>query len=99
MGGEVEGYGVIRRARRGFKLGPLFAPTAGIADALYQVLCRDVPADEPVCLDVPEVNAAGMSLAQRYGMLEVFGTARMYTGESPRIALNNVFGVTSFELG
>jgi hypothetical protein len=32
-------------------------------------------------------------------MKQVFGTARMYTGEPPAIALDRVFGVTTFELG
>jgi hypothetical protein len=32
-------------------------------------------------------------------MKRVFETARMYTGPDPRIELNKVFGVTSFELG
>ena len=39
------------------------------------------------------------ALATRHGMRKVFGTARMYTGSEPPIALERVFGVTTFELG
>ncbi len=33
------------------------------------------------------------------GLSPVFETARMYTGPAPAIALDRIFGVTSFELG
>ena len=97
--GELRGYGVIRRCARGWKIGPLFADAAGIAEQLYVALCTYANDDEAVYLDVPEVNDAGMHLAQRYGMKKVFGTARMYTGDFPAIPLHHVYGVTTFELG
>jgi hypothetical protein len=97
--GAVRGCGVIRRSRRGFKIGPLFADSPGIAERLYLALCRDVGDAEPVYLDVPEVNAPALQMARQYGMREVFGTARMYTGEPPPIPLDHVYGVTTFELG
>jgi ribosomal protein S18 acetylase RimI-like enzyme len=97
--GALRGYGVIRRCRRGFKIGPLFAADADVAERLYVALSRRAGEVEPVYLDVPEVNAAALRLAEKYGMRKVFGTARMYTGEPPRIPLEKVFGVTTFELG
>jgi hypothetical protein len=97
--GEVQGYGVIRRCRAGFKVGPLFALNEEIADDLYRALCRHAGDQGAVYLDVPEVNAAGLRLAEKYRMRKVFGTARMYTGDPPSIALDRVFGVTTFELG
>lgn len=95
--GRLRGYSLIRRCRTGWKIGPLFADTAEIAERLFLQL-RAV-ADGPVYLDVPEVNSAGMQLAERYGMKRVFGTARMYTGADPAIRIEGVFGVTTFELG
>jgi GNAT superfamily N-acetyltransferase len=97
--GALRGYGVFRRCRHGSKIGPLFADDARIAEALYLALCGEAGPREAVYLDVPEVNAAAMSLAAKYAMKQVFGTARMYTGEPPPIDLGRVFGVTSFELG
>ena len=97
--GRLRGYGVIRRSRQGHKVGPLFADDAEVAGQLYVALCRHVRDDEPVYLDVPDVNAAGLQLAASHGMKKVFGTARMYTGDAPAIALERVYGVTTFELG
>lgn len=97
--GALRGCGVIRPCRSGWKIGPLFADAPGIAERLYLALCRDVPPADPVYLDVPEVNADGLALAGKYAMTKVFGTARMYTGGLPSIAVDRTYGVTTFELG
>jgi GNAT superfamily N-acetyltransferase len=97
--GEIRGYGVIRKCANGSKIGPLFAADSESAEALYLALGTHATDDGPVYLDVPEVNAPAMVLAQKYAMRHVFGTARMYTGDAPPIALERVFGVTTFELG
>lgn len=97
--GRLQGYGVIRKCHRGYKIGPLFADDRDVADALFRALCADVESGEPVYLDVPEINHPGMELAASYNMSEVFATGRIYTQEAPDIALSKVFGVTSFELG
>jgi GNAT superfamily N-acetyltransferase len=96
--GRLAGYGVVRRCRAGHKIGPLFADDAEAAEALFRALAARA-ADEPFFLDVPEINAEAKALVARHGMTPVFETARMYTGPDPAIALDRVFGVTSFELG
>ncbi len=98
-GDTIRGYGVIRPCREGFKIGPLFADSPDIADALYRDLASHAPAASTVYLDVPEPNPAAVALAERYRMRRVFETARMYTGEPPRADTDRVFGVTTFELG
>lgn len=97
-GGELQGYGVIRRCGAGCKIGPLFANDAEIAEALFTAL-TPFAAGGPVYLDVPENNPAAMALVQRHGMAEVFGCARMYLGGKPDVDEARVFGVTTFELG
>jgi ribosomal protein S18 acetylase RimI-like enzyme len=97
--GRIAGYGVIRAARTGWKVGPLFADDAGLAEALFHGLSMRVPAGAQVFLDVPEPNAAAITLAERHGMSVVFETARMYTGPFPKLPLDRLFGVTTFELG
>jgi GNAT superfamily N-acetyltransferase len=97
--GRLCGYGVIRECMAGHKIGPLFADDADAAERLFLALCASVPDGDPVYLDVPEVNAAGMALAEAHGLWECFRTIRMYLGPEPAIALDKVFGVTSFELG
>lgn len=96
--GRLAGYGVVRPCRRGFKIGPLFADDAAIADALFGALAAKVGASE-LLLDVPEPNLAAVRMAERHGLRPVFETARMYTGPAPDISLREVFGITSFELG
>lgn len=96
--GALVGYGVIRPCRVGFKVGPLFADDGAVADRLFRSLVAFADGSE-VFLDVPEVNAAAMELAARYQLREVFGCARMVDGEDPGLPLDEVFGVTTFELG
>lgn len=96
---KIEGYGVIRKCRKGYKVGPLFSENVGIAEKLFLKLCSSVENGTSIYLDIPDVNNEGISLAGKYGMKKVFGTARMYTGKFPDLPLNKIFGVTTFELG
>jgi GNAT superfamily N-acetyltransferase len=97
--GELAGYGVIRRCREGFKIGPLFADDPDWAAALFHTLIAPVPSGQVFYLDVPEVNGAAIALAEGHGMTRVFETARMYTQTPPALPLDRIFGVTTFELG
>ncbi|NEV63261.1 GNAT family N-acetyltransferase [Thiorhodococcus minor] len=96
--GRLRGYGVIRSCRQGFKIGPLFAADAEIAEALFVSLADHAPG-VPIFLDAPENNPDAMALAERQGLREVFGCARMYYGPAPRLPDREIFGVTTFELG
>jgi Acetyltransferase (GNAT) domain len=98
-GSTLAGYGVVRRARDGYKIGPLCADDPTLAEALFNALQAYVPPGAPVYLDVPEPNTAALALAERHGMVVAFETARMYTGRAPALPLRRLFGVTSFELG
>jgi len=96
--GRLTGYGVLRPCRTGYKFGPLFADDAATALRLFHALGSAVPG-EPVFLDVPENNPAALELARSEGMQEVFGCARMYFGPEPDLPGDEIFGVTTFELG
>lgn len=97
--GRLGGWGVIRRCRAGYKIGPLVADDPVIASTLYSGLCDAVPAGEAVYLDVPQPNTEALALAQANGLSGVFETARMYAGPEPACRLETVYGVTTFELG
>lgn len=97
--GRLQGYGLVRRCRSGWKIGPLFAERERIAECLFLALCSRAGAAEPVYLDLPEANAAAVALAQRHHMRMVFETARMYTGLPPAVIMHGLYGVTTFELG
>ncbi len=98
-GEAIRGYGMIRSCREGYKIGPLFADDAMIAEEIFLELCTFANAGETVYFDIPEVNGPGMAIAERYGMEQVFGTGRIYMNGEPEVDLGKVFGVTSFELG
>ncbi|UHQ54640.1 GNAT family N-acetyltransferase [Microbulbifer sp. YPW16] len=96
---ELHGYGVMRTCREGYKIGPLFADDADLAERLFLALTASVPTGRPVYLDIPEVNPQAQKLVERHRMEMVFETARMYSGPPPQLPLERVFGITSFELG
>lgn len=95
---RLSGYGVLRPCRRGYKIGPLFADDAGIAERLLRALGSHAQG-MPIYLDVAETNPAAIALAERFGMTRVFETARMYTKQAPALPFERLFGVTTFELG
>ncbi len=97
--GRVEGYGVVRPSREGWRIGPLFADDAGIAGNLLDALCGSVPGGDDIFMDVPGCNDAACALAEERGVEKLFETARMYRGGTPVIRWDGVFGVTSVELG
>jgi hypothetical protein len=99
QGERLAGFGAIRPCRQGFKVGPLLADDAGVAERLLRALLAAVPNGALVQFDTPAVNAKAIALARSLGMSPVFETARMYTGTAPPLPLERLFGVTSFELG
>ncbi|WP_341325842.1 GNAT family N-acetyltransferase [Methylotuvimicrobium sp. KM2] len=97
--GQIAGYGMARKCRTGYKIGPLFAQTELQAEALLQALQTRLPKGSPFFLDIPAINPSAMNLVNRYAMQPVFETARMYIGLEPPVPIDKVYGVTSFELG
>ena len=96
--GSLVAWGVVRPARRGWKVGPLVADDATGAEIVLDALIAGVGGGE-IFLDVPEPNRNGVALAEARGLAPVFETARMYTGPVRPMRLDRVFGVTTFELG
>ena len=96
--GILQGFGVMRPCRQGYKIGPLFADNSAIAEEIFKALSSLV-SGESIFLDVPENNPAAVALAQRHNMKEVFGCAKMYFGPNPDLPEQEIFGITTFELG
>lgn len=94
----VLGYAVIRRAQTGFKIGPLFANNMEIADELFKS-CISFAPNNSVFLDIPTTNKGAVSIVEKYGGKYVFECARMYYGKVPEIAVDDIYGITTFELG
>lgn len=97
-GGSLVGMGVVRPAQVGFKVGPLFAESPQIAETAYSALAGHAAGTE-IFLDVPECNDDAVALAERHGLVETFGCARMFRGKAPTVPWQHVYGGTTFELG
>ncbi|MDD2526153.1 MAG: GNAT family N-acetyltransferase [Bacteroidales bacterium] len=97
--GRVSGYGVIRKCREGYKIGPLIADNQEQAESLYLALCSSVEEGATIYLDMPELNKSAVHLASKYNMEKVFETARMYVGNAPLLKMSRIYGITSFEIG
>lgn len=95
---KLLGYGVIRPADNGYKIGALFADNVEIADKIYQGLINDKQ-DFPIFIDIPSSNLFAQKLIEKYKMYPVFEIARMYNKIFPNVAINKIFGVTTLELG
>jgi hypothetical protein len=95
----LSGFGVIRKCRRGYKIGPLFADTKKIARQLLISLVDSVENGALFYLDVPDINKQALELTDEFQLHKVFETARMYSKSFPAIELEKLFGITSFELG
>ena len=63
-----------------YKVGPLFADHQDIAQAILAALCRSLPDDAAVIVDVPEANQLAVAMVQKIGFEPNFETARMYKG-------------------
>lgn len=96
--GELQGYGVLRACQKGFKIGPLFANSPDIAEKLFLHLVAFAQG-EAFYLDIPENNPYAKALVEKYQFQKVFETARMYLKGEPSLPIENIYGITSFELG
>lgn len=96
--GRLLGFAVIRKAKKGNKICPLFADNAEIAEQLYRACLNAVPG-ELIYLDIPVTNKEAVALIEKYKTTYVFECARMYYGKAPATDKHKVFGITTFELG
>lgn len=96
--GQILGYGVIRQATKGLRIGPLFAENAPIAEKLFLSLAS-YSEGHPIYIDVPTLNQEAIALCESYQMQPMFECVRMNKGKIPHLNWHNVFGVTTLELG
>ncbi len=95
----VQGVGVIRKVQQGFKIGPLWAETPEYAESLMRALMKWAGSHQLIYLDVAEKSTNGLALAKEHNMRSVFETARMYTAPVESLPFEQLYGVTSFEIG
>ena len=98
-GDDIVGYGVIRRSESGFRIGPLFADSANIAEAIFVSLLKGLADDDEYYIDVPLTNKESVAIVEKHGLIRGFETGRMYFGGFPSTSIAKVFGLSSVELG
>ena len=94
----LTGYGVLRPAQDGFRIGPLLATTPRDAAALLAALLAEAGGAK-VSIDIPEPHQLARAMAQQHGLVPSSSTARMYTGPIRTLQQSLVYGVMSLELG
>jgi len=77
----------------GIRIFYLVADTHEIASALLNRCLANFPS-EAVFLDVPVHNSSAVTLAQEFGMVEVYEFNRLYNGEDPRFDYSRIYGVS-----
>ena len=95
--GEIVGFAASRQTSAGHRVGPVFCHDEARARALIVSLAQR--AGGRVSVDIPLVNEAAVSLCADLGMERSFETARICRGDVPDLPLDQVFGITSLELG
>lgn len=94
---EIKGFATVRKTFGGHKIGPLFAQDKYVAQALLLTLSSKI--EGKFFLDINEEFEPAVELVNKYNMKKVFETKRMYTKQQPWAKWDEVFGITSFELG
>jgi hypothetical protein len=96
-GGRITGFAVSRPSTGGHRIGPVFAEHPDLARALLLDLASRI--EGPVSIDLPQPNQAAVELLTSMGMARSFETTRMYRGQPPALPLDQIYGITSLELG
>ena len=96
--GRLKGFAIVRKANKGYKICPLFADNESVAEKLY-IACLNSVIGKPLYLDIPVINKGAVNIIKKYNATYVFECARMYYGKPPEVAIDKIFGITTFELG
>lgn len=93
----ITGFAASRATSAGHRIGPVFTADPDLARNLILCLAKDMSG--PVAIDIPQPNSAAVGLLEGFGMERSFETTRMYRGLAPELPLDEIFGITTLELG
>lgn len=94
----IKGFATCRETSGGFRIGPLFAENKEIAENLLLYLASKI-GENDLYLDINEDFKAAVELVEKFQMKKICELKRMYTKAQPQAKWDEVFGITSFELG
>ena len=99
---RVNGYGLIRSLKDGFRIGPMYCDTIQSAKSLVPFLLSKIPAGEKVIFDMPAKNHFSQIFALYFGLIHVesFDTEAMFnTEELVNLGEEKCYGLASLEIG
>jgi GNAT superfamily N-acetyltransferase len=96
--GAIQGWGCMRRCRKGWRLGPVFARNYDLAEELVRHFAVQTIA-ESVYMDLAESNIQAIRLGFAMGMTPWEARLKMYRGESGSEPIDQIFGFTTVDLG
>ena len=96
--GDMRGWGSLRRCRKGWRLGPVFARDYACAEEMIRHLAMKT-CDEWVYIDIPETNVQAIRLAFAIGMAPLSARLKLFWGERIQEPIEQIFGFTSLDIG
>lgn len=93
---QIVGFVTVRQCRDGAKIGPLVAPSAGMARTLVLHAAATYPGE--VFIDLPDSAVGLRAVCEDLGLDAGFATARMYRGPF-RSPAPHYYAISSMELG
>jgi predicted N-acetyltransferase YhbS len=97
---DLVGFAAARPARHGWKVGPVLAADAAVAEFLVASVVRDLPADTTCWLDVPHPNLHADTLMRAHGLVGAPTSGRMVRGRSgPDPDVGTLFAILAHEVG
>lgn len=97
--GGLRGYGVIRPAPAGWRIGPLVADTGAVAEELLESLTSHLDSGVELSVFAPGTTATVPGLFSSRGLTEQFRVVRMYRGPLAEVRMDRVYAIGSLELG
>ncbi len=96
---EIKGFITIRKCTKGYKIGPLFSKKLGYAEDLLKAAFSFAKEGSEIFIDIPNPNMESKRLIEKYEMHEISSTIRMYKNGIPDLPIDQIYGVTTLELG
>lgn len=105
---QVLGYGIISQrdpaqpeTNNSYRIGPLYASNQSIADEILQKLIETVNLTDvqSVFIESPGSNQEATEILTRYGFKQAASLDKMYRGDPPKFAENQIFGYSSLAFG
>jgi|GEM_PF-2720231 len=94
----VRGYGVIRKANKGYRIGPLYAENSEIACHLFRALIAGLQ-NESIALSMPEQSPLTHSLVAAFQLRPTVRLQRMYSKSPLDIPYEKIAAITNFTFG